>query len=98
MRPGENTGLHGPATLDSGLTGTGRVPRSIGLRGLTTLASPGKKLGRLTILIYHRVLPRKDPVMPTFPDTAEFDWQMGLLADEFRPLPLAEGVRRLVRG
>ncbi|MFA9460970.1 polysaccharide deacetylase family protein [Thiohalorhabdus sp. Cl-TMA] len=73
-------------------------PELLGLRGLTTLASPGSGKARLAILIYHRVLPERDPLDPDIPDQASFDWQMGLLAEEFHPVSLLEGVRGLVRG
>ncbi len=53
---------------------------------------------RLSILIYHRVLPGHDPMRPNEPTIAEFDWQMRLLRDNFNPLPLVEAVERLRTG
>ncbi len=52
----------------------------------------------MAILIYHRVLPEPDPLLPDLPDVARFRWQMQLLADYFRPLPLAEAAQRLAGG
>ncbi|WP_421621972.1 polysaccharide deacetylase family protein [Alkalilimnicola ehrlichii] len=68
------------------------------LRSLLSLLSPGGARGRLSILIYHRVLPAPDPLLPGEPDAARFQWQMELLARHFNPLPLAEAVRRLRDG
>lgn len=48
---------------------------------------------RLAILMYHRVLPRPDPLRPWDVDTHTFDWQMRLLASYFNVLPLTEAAR-----
>lgn len=53
---------------------------------------------RLSILIFHRVLPAHDPLRPDEPTVDEFDWQMRLLREYFNPLPLTEGVERLLAG
>lgn len=50
---------------------------------------------RLSILIYHRVLARPDPLLPSLPDARCFDRQMALLKRWFRILPLDQAVRRL---
>ena len=50
---------------------------------------------RLSILIYHRVLARPDPLLPSLPDVRRFDRQMALLKRWFRILPLSLAVRRL---
>jgi len=60
------------------------------------LQTQGKQ--RLSILIFHRVVPRHDPMRPDEPTVAEFDWQMRLLREHFSPLPLVEGVERLEAG
>lgn len=49
----------------------------------------------LSILIYHRVLPKHDPLRPGEPDAMRFDWQMRLLAQHCVVLSLAEAVSRL---
>jgi peptidoglycan/xylan/chitin deacetylase (PgdA/CDA1 family) len=53
---------------------------------------------RLSILIYHRVMPQADALCPDIADSESFDWQMGLLARHFRPLPLREAAQRLRDG
>ena len=52
----------------------------------------------MAILIYHRVLPAPEALLPDLPDIARFRWQMQLLADYFHPLPLAEAAHRLAAG
>jgi peptidoglycan/xylan/chitin deacetylase (PgdA/CDA1 family) len=53
---------------------------------------------RLSILIYHRVLPVRDPMRPGEPTVDEFDAQMRILRQFFHPLPLVEAVERLQAG
>lgn len=60
------------------------------------LGTRGKQ--RLSILIFHRVLPDHDPLRPDEPTVEEFDWQMRLLREHFNPLSLVEGVERLQSG
>jgi peptidoglycan/xylan/chitin deacetylase (PgdA/CDA1 family) len=50
---------------------------------------------RLSILIYHRVLPEHDAMCPGEPTVEAFEWQMRVLRNYFNPLPLVEGVERL---
>lgn len=76
----------------------GRRPRIPGLRAALTLASPGGRRGKVSILIYHRVLPAPDPLRTGDPDADTFRWQMQLLADHFNVLPLREAARRLREG
>lgn len=64
---------------------------------LSALAPAGAK-SRLSILIYHRVLPTPDAMLPGDPDAATFRWQMQLVARCFNPLPLGEAVERLSQG
>lgn len=66
-------------------------------RATGRLLSPGSKRGRLTILAYHRVLPRPDPLCVDNYDTASFAWQMQLLATHFNVLSLPEAIDRLRR-
>lgn len=68
------------------------------LRPLASLLSPGGRRGRLSILIYHRVLPEHDPIRPFDTSAAEFRWQMALLAREFTPLALPQALRLLANG
>lgn len=68
------------------------------LRQFGGLFYPGGPRGRLPVLIYHRVLPQRDPLFPTEVTAQDFDWQMQLLARSFQPLPLSEAARRLQSG
>lgn len=47
---------------------------------------------RLSILIYHRVVPEHDPMRPYEPTLEVFDWQMRLLRECFTPLPLLQAL------
>ena len=60
--------------------------------------SPGGPGGRLSILIFHRVLPRPDALQPDEPTPEQFRWQVRTLAASFRVLPLGEAVTRLRAG
>ncbi|WP_395403703.1 polysaccharide deacetylase family protein [Pseudoduganella sp. UC29_106] len=78
---------------DSGLrTGLPLLPK-----GLLSLLSPGGPRG-LSILIYHRVLPRKDPLFPGDVDRIEFDRHMALVRSHFNVLPLRDAVRLMREG
>lgn len=52
-------------------------------------------MSRLSILIYHRVLPQPDPLLPSLPDVRQFDRQMSLLKRCFTVLPLSVAVHCL---
>lgn len=70
-----------------------------GWLGRALLGYPGaRRRQRLTILIYHRVLPAPDPLRPAEPVAATFAWQMELVASLFNVLPLDEAVKRLQEG
>jgi peptidoglycan/xylan/chitin deacetylase (PgdA/CDA1 family) len=64
------------------------------------LARMASMLGRprLSILIFHRVLPRPDPLQPGEPDAAQFSALMRWVAASYRVLPLLEATRRLGDG
>jgi peptidoglycan/xylan/chitin deacetylase (PgdA/CDA1 family) len=53
---------------------------------------------RLSILIFHRVLPARDPLRPSEPDAVDFELRMRWLASAFRLMPLIEAARRLTDG
>ncbi|PKO89914.1 MAG: carbohydrate esterase family protein [Betaproteobacteria bacterium HGW-Betaproteobacteria-10] len=53
---------------------------------------------RLTILIFHRVLPSLDPIFPDEPDAARFDEMMGWMKSWFNVLPLDAAVSSLKAG
>lgn len=63
-----------------------------------SLLSPAGTRGRLSILIFHRVLSRVDPLLPDIPDAAEFAAQMAWVREWFNVLPLTEAARRLYDG
>jgi peptidoglycan/xylan/chitin deacetylase (PgdA/CDA1 family) len=51
--------------------------------------------GKLSILIYHQVFTERDPMRPSEPDAATFDWHMRLLRQYFTPLSLTEASEHL---
>jgi peptidoglycan/xylan/chitin deacetylase (PgdA/CDA1 family) len=71
--------------------------KRIAMRSLPLLLGTNAKQ-RLSILIFHRVVPTHDPLRPDEPTVEEFDWQMRLLREYFSPLPLTEAVERLLAG
>jgi peptidoglycan/xylan/chitin deacetylase (PgdA/CDA1 family) len=67
-------------------------------RALLNLLSRGGSHGRLSILIYHRVLVQRDLLFPEECDVQHFDEQMRQLVACFNVIPLSEAVRALGRG
>jgi peptidoglycan/xylan/chitin deacetylase (PgdA/CDA1 family) len=65
---------------------------------LLTVLSPRGRRARLSILIYHRILPRPDPLLPGEPDADTFRWHLNLAKRLFTPLPLSEAAERLAAG
>ncbi|WP_234814961.1 polysaccharide deacetylase family protein [Noviherbaspirillum denitrificans] len=68
---------------------------SVAGRAAMRLLSPGKGDARLSILIYHRVLPARDPLFPGEVDAQDFERQMRLVQSSFNIIPLADAVRAL---
>lgn len=68
------------------------------LKGLFSLMSPAGPRARLSVLIFHRVLARPDPLSPDELDAARFEKVCAWLAHWFSVLPLDEAVRRLTTG
>lgn len=62
---------------------------------LTSIASPGGGRGRLTIVMYHRVVEQLDPLSSYTPTAEVFDCHMRTLANGFTVLPLSEAIERL---
>lgn len=60
--------------------------------------SPAGRGARLSIFIFHRVLPQPDPLLPDEPDAVLFDRQVAFIARNFRVLPLADAARALGAG
>lgn len=73
------------------------LPVSVAAGLLPLLCNPSGE-PRLSTLIYHRVLPQRDPMRPGEPTASEFDWQMRLLREHFHPLSLQEATARLAQG
>jgi len=65
---------------------------------LFNLLSPGGNNGSLSVLIFHRVPARMDPLLPDEPDGETFRDIMTWLAEKFNVLPLAEAVRAHLEG
>lgn len=65
-----------------------------------SLQLAGKMLGgnKLSILIYHQVLARPDPMRPSEPTAEVFDWQMQLLSRYFTPLSLDQALAHIKKG
>jgi len=75
-----------------------RLIRSALVRALGAVLSPGGANGRLSILIFHRVLSAPDSLLTEAIDARRFSQQMELLGSEFNVLPLGDAVERLVQG
>jgi peptidoglycan/xylan/chitin deacetylase (PgdA/CDA1 family) len=60
--------------------------------------SPAGASARLSIFIFHRVLPATDPLLPFEPSAEQFDWMARVVSRNFKVLPLGEAVRRLKAG
>lgn len=68
------------------------------LRGLLSAVAPGGARARLSILIFHRVLPAPDPLFPGEICVEEFERICSWVKDWFQVLPLHEAVDRLYAG
>ena len=64
------------------------------MRPLLSMLSPGGLDGRLSILIFHRVLARRDPLFPGEVDVVRFDAICAWLKAWFNVLPLGDAVKR----
>jgi peptidoglycan/xylan/chitin deacetylase (PgdA/CDA1 family) len=60
--------------------------------------SPAGAGARLSVLIFHRVLPEPDPIFPDEVDARRFDQVLGWLKSWFQVLPLDQAVQRLKQG
>lgn len=68
------------------------------LKRLLGRASPAGPRGRLSVVIFHRVLAEPDPLFPGELDARRFDLVCGWLASWFNVLPLDSAVQRLRQG
>jgi peptidoglycan/xylan/chitin deacetylase (PgdA/CDA1 family) len=69
-----------------------------GLRAAAHILSPADKRASLLVLMYHRVLPGRDPLLPNEPDAELFAAHMDTLASLFDVMPLPTAVERLKGG
>lgn len=60
--------------------------------------SPAGANGRLSVLIFHRVLPTLDPLFPDLPDAKRFSAILGWMKSWFNVLPLDQAARQLNLG
>jgi peptidoglycan/xylan/chitin deacetylase (PgdA/CDA1 family) len=90
------------ATLAEGVHGGARITSSAStarwLRVPLRLLSPGGARGRLSILIFHRVLAAPDPLFPAELDLRSFEERMRWIRGWFSVLPLDDAVVALARG
>jgi peptidoglycan/xylan/chitin deacetylase (PgdA/CDA1 family) len=68
------------------------------LRWPLSVLSPAGRKGRLSILIFHRVLAQPDPLFPDLPTAERFDATMSWVRSWFRVLPLRDAIDQLFRG
>lgn len=68
------------------------------LRLPLSLYSPAGARGRLSILIFHRVLGVRDPLCPDEPDAAQFEVQMRWVRRWFNVMSLARAIEMLYAG
>lgn len=68
------------------------------IRAAWSLASPGGRGARLSILIFHRVLAEPDPMFPSEMHARRFDALCGWLSRWARVLPLQQAVQQLRAG
>ncbi len=66
-------------------------------RALASLLSPAGDRAALTIIIYHRVIPEPDALLPDVVDAAAFTQQVLALRTCFNILPLTEATERLIK-
>jgi len=62
---------------------------------LGVVAARGGRERALAVLTFHRVLPQKDPLLPSEPDAADFSAVVDLLSTHFNVLGLSDAVSRL---
>lgn len=68
------------------------------MKPLFHLLSPAGARARLSVLIFHRVVPQPDPLFPDEVDAARFDELLGWLKSWFNVLPLDSAIRQLRDG
>lgn len=66
-------------------------------RDAFSLASPAGKNGRLSVFIFHRVLPTPDSLFPDEPDARRFNELMTWIGSWFNVLPLDQAIDKLAQ-
>lgn len=87
------------ATTDKGFRST--IADTLGVSLVATAARvilPNVMHSRLSVLIFHRILPEPDPLLPYEITFQQFRKEMEALAKHFTILPMEEGLRRLHDG
>lgn len=67
-------------------------------RMLFRMLSPSGERARVSVMIFHRVLPQRDPLRPAEPTREEFHSRMAWVACNFNVIPLAEAIAGLASG
>lgn len=84
-------------SMRSGIRGVPEMPDSgpvtAGWRLLERLVLPSRRLPGVSVLIFHQVLARKDPLRPNEPDAREFEGLVRFLSRRFRLASLRDAVR-----
>lgn len=73
------------------------IPDSL-LRYVLCKCSPAGENARLSVFIFHRVLPKPDPLFPDEPDAESFDRIVSWISAWFNVMPLDKAVDALARG
>ena len=68
------------------------------MKTIVRALSPGGRRARLSILIFHRVLPRQDPFFPGEQDARRFNQILSWVGQWFQVIPLDQAVSRLASG
>ena len=68
------------------------------IRSVLNLISPSGRSARLSILIFHRVMPTIDPLFPDEPDASRFDQMMHWVKSWFNVIPLDLAISHLQSG
>ncbi len=63
-----------------------------------SVVSPAGDRGRLSILIFHRVLAAPDPLFPETPSAADFEERLQWIKSWFNVMPLGDAIKRLYSG
>lgn len=68
------------------------------IKAVYALASPAGVHAKLSIFIFHRVLPEPDPLLPWEPHRQQFDSIIGFISSAFSVLSLVDAAKKLAAG